>query len=188
MSKEKKAQQLDLFKLLQQIEAKNIAHNVSLPSDTDIKEEWSGVSFTTAGVYFVAKMGDVSEVLTYPELTKVPRAKSWVKGVANVRGNLLPIMDLKDFLGGGRTSVHRRSRVLVIKYQDSYTGLLVDDSMGIKRFYVEERKAASESSDEVFKPFIEGLFIEDHGLDEFEWNIFNMEKLIASGDFIRAAG
>ncbi|THB72248.1 MAG: purine-binding chemotaxis protein CheW [Gammaproteobacteria bacterium] len=186
MSKENKEQQ-QLFQLLRDIEAKNIVHNVLPAADTDIKEEWSGVSFVTAGLHFVARMGDILEVLTYPELTRVPRSKTWVKGVANVRGNLLPIMDLKDFLGGGRTSVHRRSRVLVVEYNSSATGLLVDDSMGIKRFYSEERKTAPESIDEMFKPYVDGVFIEEVGLEEFEWNIFNIEVLMQEQSFYRAA-
>ena len=186
MSKEIKEQQ-QLFKLLQDLEAKNIEHNVLPAADTDIKEEWSGVSFVTSGAHFVARMGDILEVLTYPELTRVPRSKTWVKGVANVRGNLLPIMDLKDFLGGGRTNVHRRSRVLVVEYNDSATGLLVDDSMGIKRFYTEERKSTPESIADIYKPYVEGVFVEEVGLEEFEWNIFNVEKLMQESDFYRAA-
>ncbi len=186
MSKEIKEQQ-QLFKLLRDIEVKSIAHNVLPVADTDVKEEWGGVSFVTGGLYFVARMGDILEVLTYPELTRVPRSKSWVKGVANVRGNLLPIMDLKDFLGGGRTNIHRRSRVLVIEYNDSVTGLLVDDSMGIKRFYLEERKAAPESINDIYKPYVDGIFVEEVGLEEFEWNIFNIEKLMQETEFYRAA-
>lgn len=187
MSKDTKEQQ-DLFKLLRDIEAKNISHNVIPAADTDIKEEWSGVSFSTDDLHFVARMGDILEVLTYPELTRVPRSKSWVKGVANVRGNLLPIMDLKNFLGGGRTNIHRRSRVLVIEHKDSVTGLLVDDSMGIKRFYTEERMSAPDTIPDIYKPYVDGLFIEEVGLEDFKWNIFNIEKLIQEQDFYRAAG
>ena len=41
-------------------------------------------------------------MLAVPPLTRVPGAKTWVKGIANVRGQLLPVLDLRQYLAVGR--------------------------------------------------------------------------------------
>ena len=46
---------------------------------------------------------EVVEILPMPQVTPVPGAQPWLLGVANIRGNLLPIVDLKQFLEGERT-------------------------------------------------------------------------------------
>jgi twitching motility protein PilI len=48
-------------------------------------------------------IGEVNEILTLPVLTPVPGTRSWLLGVANVRGNLVPVIDLRDFIEGERS-------------------------------------------------------------------------------------
>ena len=65
-------------------------------------EEWVGVGFRLGTERFLVPRGEVREVLMVPPaITRVPGAKSWVRGLANVRGHLLPVVDLKEFLGSG---------------------------------------------------------------------------------------
>ena len=57
-------------------------------------EEWVGVGFRLGRERFVVPRDEVREVLMVPPaVTRVPGAKSWVKGLANVRGHLLPLVD-----------------------------------------------------------------------------------------------
>ena len=47
----------------------------------------------------------------YPAaVTRVPGAKGWMRGLSNVRGQLLPVIDLRAFLGVGRHHCHARAR------------------------------------------------------------------------------
>jgi twitching motility protein PilI len=52
------------------------------------------------------------------QLTRVPGAKAWVKGLANVRGQLLPVLDLRQFLGSGVTPLTRNTRVIVVNHRE----------------------------------------------------------------------
>ncbi len=75
------------------------------------------------------------EVLNYPgQLTRVPGAKSWIKGLANVRGALLPVIDLRQYLGSGATPLTRNTRLLVVNHRDVPAGLMVDEVLGFRRF------------------------------------------------------
>ena len=66
--------------------------------------------------------------------TRVPGAKAWIKGLANVRGQLLPIIDLRQFLGSGVTPVTRNTRIVVVNHREIPAGLIVDEVLGFRRF------------------------------------------------------
>jgi twitching motility protein PilI len=129
-----------LVALLKSIEARCLSHAVGLPKQAAPEKNWDGVIFQIAGRCFAAPMSDVSEILNHPAaVTKVPGTKPWIVGIANVRGNLLPIVDLQAFLLKKQTMRGRRSRVLVVNYEGLYSGLLVDPFVTIRRFYLSER-------------------------------------------------
>ena len=71
----------------------------------------------------------VKEIRTLEEITKVPKAKSFVKGIMNLRGLIIPVIDVKDKLGFGTTNLSKESkqRILVAEVKDALYGLLVDD-------------------------------------------------------------
>lgn len=171
------------FFLLKEIERRSLEFDIGLPVEEEIKEEWGGISFRIDNQKFVAEMGEVLEVLSYPEMSKVPRSKPWMIGIANVRGNLLPIMDLKNYLIGEKTNVHRRSRVLVVNSKGIVTGLLVDESMGIKRFFVDQFSSSVSDVNTEFKQYVIGSF-DDSG---DEWYKFSVKALSDNPQFIRAA-
>ena len=74
-------------------------------------------------------------------LTRVPGAKPWVRGLANVRGHLLPIADLRGFLGGGTTTGERSARVIVANSTEFPVGVVVDEVYGFRRFLQREHVA-----------------------------------------------
>lgn len=69
-----------------------------LPMQQDAVSYWSGVGFVLDGKKYVAPLDEVSEILSVPAYTRIPGARSWMKGVANVRGRLMTVMDLSGFL------------------------------------------------------------------------------------------
>ena len=71
----------------------------------------------------------VKEIRTLEEITKVPKTKSHVKGIMNLRGLIIPVIDVKDKLGFGTTNLSKESkqRILVAEVKDALYGLLVDD-------------------------------------------------------------
>ncbi len=87
------------------------------------------------GETFLVAREETREVLGYPAVvTRIPGAKSWVKGLANVRGQLLPMLDLRQFLGSGATAAGRNTRVIVVNHRDIPAGLMVDEVLGFRRF------------------------------------------------------
>ena len=104
----------DIIRLLQDMESRSRRFSRGLPQQIEIKVVWEGVLFSVAGLQAIAPMSEVKEILNFPPaVTKVPGAKPWMLGIANVRGTLLPIVDLQYFLGGGSITIGRRSRPAV---------------------------------------------------------------------------
>ena len=172
------------FDLLRELERRSKAALAgALGDDVDV-EEWVGIGFRLADEQFIVARDDIREVLMVPALiARVPGAKPWVCGLANIRGQLLPIIDLRLFLGAGRFSGQRDARVLVIKGTDLSAGLIVDEVFGFRRFIETER------SDEVpltlvnCGQYLEGVY--ERGLEN--WLIFSVERLETSEEFQRAA-
>jgi twitching motility protein PilI len=82
---------------------------------------------------WLVEMSDISEVLSPPTLTKVPLSKPWYHGVANVRGNLYSIIDLRAFNGGATTPQDAQTRVMLVGQKYAFNaGLLVSRVLGLR--------------------------------------------------------
>lgn len=68
----------------------------------------------------------VQEIRRVGEITAVPRAPEFVRGVINLRGRILPVLDLKRKLGLGDVALERTARIVVVRTADRMLGLLVD--------------------------------------------------------------
>ena len=125
---------LTAFELLLDIDRRCRLLVADQPLQDTRLQQWSGIGFRIAGQWFVAPMGEVAEVLHEPRCTLMPGVKAWVKGVANLRGRLLPVMDLGGFLGLELSKARKQRRVLVVEYNDLFVGLLVDEVVGMQHF------------------------------------------------------
>jgi purine-binding chemotaxis protein CheW len=68
----------------------------------------------------------VQEIRRMSEITTVPRAPDFIRGVINLRGRVLPVLDLKRRLGLGEVEAGRATRIVVVRVGERLLGLLVD--------------------------------------------------------------
>lgn len=130
-----------------------------LPTQSVQKEAWKGVLFGLRGQQLLAPMSQVAEIVTPPPVTRIPGVKSWACGMANMRGNLLPVMDLQGFLfGENLPRESRRQRLLVVNYQGVYAGLVVESVQGMKHYWTDDRVMELPESDPALRPYLEGAF------------------------------
>ena len=123
------------FELLRELERLARVALTGQGRDAGSEREWVGVAFRLSAENFLVAREETREVLGFPSVvTRVPGAKAWIRGIANVRGQLLPVVDLRAFLGGGATNTGRRTRVLVAHHREVPAGLLVDEVLGFRRF------------------------------------------------------
>jgi twitching motility protein PilI len=78
-------------------------------------------------------LADAGEILTVPDITPVPLTKNWYRGLANVRGNLLGVVDLALFAGLGATPLDKESRLVAFSGELRFsTGILVSRMLGLR--------------------------------------------------------
>ena len=107
---------------LYQLDQRSKAYAHSLPQQLEVKSTWDGIAFKLGEFSLLAPMEQVGEILTINSISRIPGAKEWVRGIANVRGNLLPILDLPGFVFGHVGKMTRKSRVLVMQHQGISAG------------------------------------------------------------------
>ncbi len=86
----------------------------------------------------------VQEIRRVAEITSVPRAPEFVRGVINLRGKILPVLDLRRRLGLGEVVQGRASRIVVVRLKQRLLGLLVDGASQVLKIPVSQVEAAPE--------------------------------------------
>jgi twitching motility protein PilI len=169
---------------LQYIERLTKQRAKGLPRQLNVEKIWRGIAFRLGETYLVTPFNEIREVLPYTNrLARVPGAKSWVKGLANIRGSLLPVIDLNDCLGGKPITIENHTRMLIIDLSGLTAGLLVDEVIGIKAFPEHEIDQNTPCNAAWIAPFAKGLFT----YDKITWTVFDMEKLVKNDLFLNAA-
>ncbi len=148
----------EALNILQDIKATTFKNAAPLPHKEQVQAQWQGLGFLVGGMRLVSKLGDVAELLPVPKLTSLPAVKPWLMGIANVRGRLIPVVDLHEYLQVPTTLPANQRRVLVIEDGDIVAGLLVEQSLGIQHF-LEDSYEQSDSVDlGGLSPYVTGAF------------------------------
>jgi twitching motility protein PilI len=146
--------------------------------------EWVGIAFRLGGEAFLLAREETREVMGYPAaVTRVPGARNWIRGLANLRGQLLPVIDVRAFLGSGATNVTRATRVLVANHREIPAGLVVDEVMGFRRFYEGEFSPDLPPTLLRCERYLAGAF--KRGAEV--WPVFSVRGLLESQTFMQAA-
>jgi twitching motility protein PilI len=171
----------DVFAALSNLVKRFGASSQGLPAQKEIVKTEKLISFSLLDREYVIALAEVNEVLEVPKCTRLPRVKSWVVGVANVRGRLLPVIDFADFLGRKLTGPARGRRVLVFEIANNYLGLIVDQVHGIRSLPTDSYQSATETGP--LANFIDGQFVE--GAAGIE--LFRPQRLIEDNQFMRVS-
>lgn len=169
------------FEILKELDSRCRKNSAGLPVAKAVVDDWIGIGFLIRDIPLLAKMDDVSEILPPPETIRVPGVTHWVKGLANVRGNLMPVLDMNGFLYGESTKIRKESRILVINKSDVVAGLLVDEVFGLRRFKPEEHKQEVMQDAGTIGAYLSGIFVDQVR----RWNVFSVRKLTRAEDFLR---
>ena len=93
----------------------------------------SKLGLQVGGERWLVDLTDAGEVIPVPPITPVPLTRPWFRGVANIRGNLVCIVDFPAFLGGAASVLGEQSRLLLLaeRYRLG-SALLVDRALGLR--------------------------------------------------------
>lgn len=172
---------LSPFQRIQDYDTRCRKNARGLPTGARVVEDWVGIGFKLAGKRLIAQMNQVAEILPPPATIRVPGVLSWVKGLANIRGNLMPVLDMNVFLNSQAIDKRSDSRVLVIDRDGVVAALLVEEVFGLRRFKPDKKKELDASENGSLQPYLEGVFQDDQN----EWRIFSVDKLVHHEQFLK---
>jgi purine-binding chemotaxis protein CheW len=81
---------------------------------------------------FLLPISEISEILLLPPITYVPRAPKYIEGVINLRGTIVPVINLRKISGADKGKNTITTRVVVVKKNDSLYGLIVDNITNVR--------------------------------------------------------
>lgn len=105
-----------------------------LPAQEQKAEVWRGLAFNVGSTRLLSSIGEVEEVIEVPALTRVPGTAEWLLGISNVRGRILPVVDLCAYFGFEKGVSEEEWRVLVVERGELLVGLLVEQAFGMMQF------------------------------------------------------
>ena len=171
------------YALLAAYESRSLEHDPGVPEQIEAPGLWRAIGFRVGEHHFVSGIDEVSEILMQPPpVTSIPSTRPWMLGVANVRGNLIALVDLKQFLFEQRTHVTGRARVLVVKQNGGTVGLLVDELLGQRNLTDADRIDAEGEADARLARFV----TENVTLGPTRLGRFSMVELTHTAEFQHA--
>ena len=130
-------------------------------------------------------LADAGEILPVPDIAPVPLTKAWYRGLANVRGNLLGIVDLSLYAGGPATPLDKDSRVLAFSTDLRFSvGILVSRMLGLRSAADLSSGTAVADPDALFAPWVREQLVD---AQEVHWQELDLSALTADERFVDIA-
>jgi purine-binding chemotaxis protein CheW len=91
-------------------------------------KELQVVGFRIGEETFGVRISTVREIVRVPEITAVPNAPDYIEGVINLRGKIIPVMDLRKRFGIKNVEPNKKNRILVVELENKVVGLIVNSA------------------------------------------------------------
>jgi len=171
------------FAVLADYERRSLDHTPGTPEQIDAPGLWRGVGYRIGQRRLASMFGEVVEIITLPGTTPVPGGQPWLLGVANVRGTLLPVVDLRLFMEGERTVLHETQRALIIRQPGGNAAILIDELLGQRHFTDQHRCDPGEIAEGRYRNYV----TQAYNMGGVTYGVFNMAVLTRSAEFRQAA-
>ena len=171
------------FLVLADYEQRSLAHVAGLPEQLDAPGLWRGVAYRVGSHRLASGFDEVVEIMPLPLVSHVPGSLPWMLGVANVRGTLLPVVDLKQFLEGERTVLHESQRVLVVRQPGGDVAVTIDELYGQRSFVDGQSTDVESVSEGRYAYFIDRAY----RINDQDWGVFSLDRLARTPEFRQAA-
>ena len=115
------------------------------------------VGFRIGGETYGVHISAVREVVRVPEITPVPNAPEMIEGVINLRGKIIPVMDLRKRFKQGEIQVDKKNRILVVELHSRLLGLIVNSASEVLKIPPSEIEAPGNMFSEGESGYVTGV-------------------------------
>jgi twitching motility protein PilI len=171
------------FDQLLALEALTLRHDSGDARGKGTGAIWAGLGFRIGEWRLLVRLAQVTEVSAVPPITRVPGARPWMRGIANLRGTVLSVADLGAYLGLRQGSDGAHARVLVFEGENWFSGILVDEVLGMRSFYEGDHAGDVDHVDTELEAYLSDAYKSEG----FLWRVFEPSRLLADNRFLAAA-
>lgn len=132
------------------------------------------ISFRLGDEIYGVKIDYVREILKPLEITPVPRTPSYLKGVTSLRGEIIPVFDLKERLGLEGIQQDKKRRILILSIRNETIGAVIDEVLGVIKLLRESIDSTPTIITGIEADFLEGISLVD---DRFI-GLLNIEEVM----------
>ncbi len=172
----------DLGRLMKTIESNMIAEtDGSLKQIEGESKKKAGdplyIPFLLGNIRFAVLLADTLEVGKSMPVTPLPNLPVWVRGIGNIRGEVISVVDLKVFFGSAGDSVRPEEYIIVLSDGRIKTGVIVDRLLGVKAFEKSDSRIVDNPyPDSDIRAYINGVIIDEAGI----MNVLDTGSLLGS--------
>ena len=94
--------------------------------DVNEKQRDKYVTFKSGNEYFGLKIEYVNEIIVYQEITEIPESDDYIKGLINLRGKIIPVIDVRVRFKQEQLEYTDRTCIIIVNVNDIVVGLIVE--------------------------------------------------------------
>ena len=122
------------------------------------------VVFKLEKEHFGVNIESINGIVMMDEITKVPKAPNFIEGVINLRGSVIPVLDLRKRFGLEATPPTKSSRIVVVELSEGVIGMIVDEVSETFKISSEEIDPPSSFFESTETQFVKGVAKKSDGL------------------------
>lgn len=150
------------------------------PDAKEMRQEIQLACFKVGSELYALDIMRIKEIIRPQKLTPIPKAPSFIEGVINLRGAVIPVADLRKRFDQAISEENRKSRIVICSLAGKIIGLLVDEVTEVKRYGRNEIAPAPQ--------FIKGpeadYFLGVARRDDDLIMLINLEKVLSTEELI----
>ncbi len=132
---------------------------MAVTKKVSVRQEVQAVGFYLGEDEYAIYINKVREIVQMQEIRKIPKSPLFVEGVINIRGKIIPILDLRKRFDLKFNEASKSScKILIVELEKNQVGLIVDNVSEVMRFYQDEiEKAPAMFSSNISSQYIQGV-------------------------------
>ena len=150
----------------------------ALARSKKVVPEFHAIGFSVGEEEYALPLNSLREIITTPRITRVPHAPHYIRGVINLHGNVVPVIDIARRFGIGETEIGEGSRIVVVSVENETLGLLAAGVGKVERFQEPEMQPPPQLVAGISSHYLRGV-VRTRG----RFLIFlNLERTLAEDD------
>jgi purine-binding chemotaxis protein CheW len=145
-----------------------------------LRQEIQLVCFRVGAQMYALDIMRIKEVIKFQRLTPIPKAPLFIEGVINLRGAIIPVVDLRKRFDKGVADADRETRVIICALSGRIIGIMVDEVSEVRRYSRQEVWPAPQFLKGKGAEFFLGVCRRDEDLVM----LLDLEKILSSGEKI----